>query len=355
MWDNSMKKILILGIDTFEPKNIPQLNVMNKKGYSFIVLTNDNRGTSDRDFQNLLESNKLIIARENIFSRLLQVLNVFKENKFSHVELYPAGRMAISYIFICKIFNVKLITVERGDIGFLYIHSLFVRLSIILAYKISDIVWYKEPYMKELLLKHIKKNKLVFLPNSAPDKVAMKTSSRDIDFLWVNRLIKERRSDWLVECLKVQELKFTNTTILGFQKNADPATIERQEFIKNTISNENITLLEFEKPNNYYIKAKFFILPTTIVFGNNSLLESMAVGVVPIVSETTSTNLIVRDGENGIVFPHDKVGLKEALIRAANMDEAEWLRLSNNAKETITKNYSQKIWGNICYEMYNSL
>ena len=167
--------------------------------------------------------------------------------------------------------------------------------------------------------------------------------------------MKERRSDWFIDSLRNLELKSTKVVMLGFQKNADPYILEMQKYVKNNAKSANIDVLDYANPYEYYHRSKFFILPTTIVFGNNSLLEAMSCGVVPIVSETQATHLIIKDGENGITFPHNKEGLEKALIRASTLDRAQIERLSKNAIKTVEEFYSQKFWGNKCHKLYNLL
>lgn len=352
---NMKKSIMILGIDTFEKKNIAQIVEMNKKNFSYYVFTNDRRNVSLKNFSILKNTNKLIITKRNILARCVQFFKLISQNDFNHVELYAAGRMTFFYILICKIFSMKIIVVERGDIGHLQNHNFLTKLAIKIAYKVADLIWYKEPYMEKLISKYTSPNKLIFLPNAAPNTYQSPAFSRKIDFLWVNRLVNERRADWLVNCLNDNCFKEAVSIFLGFQPVGNSVTLELQEYVKKNNANNNTSIVDFSDPYEYYAQSKFFVLPAEIVFGNNSLLEAMSMGVVPIVSKTESTNLIVKDAKNGLVFTHTENDLRNCLAKALGMNNKEWKRLSNNARKTIEEHYSQKQWSNRCYKMYEAL
>ena len=349
------KKILILGIDSFEAKNISQIKTMNAKGYIYSVFTNDLRGDSNKNFREIMHDNEIIIAEKSFIKRVLQFAELLEFKLFHHVELYAAGRMTYYYLLICKIYGFKMIVVERGDIGHLHNHKILNRIVIGLAYKVADLVWYKEPYMKKLILDYTNSNKLYFLPNAAPGVNKLRPFKLEIEFLWVNRFTKERCADWLVKCLNDRCFEATESVILGLQKVAHPYILELQELVIENNFNDKTKIEYFADPIDFYKRARFFVLPAEAVFGNNSLLEAMSMGVVPIVSETESTELIVKDGENGLVFEHTEEGLMKALKRAKAMVDTEWKILSENAKTTIEEQYSQEKWGDTCHEMYKKI
>ena len=349
------QNILILGIDTFEKKNKLQIEEMNKRNFFYHIFTNDLRSNSNKHLKSNSQDNYIILANKNFISRIIQIFFIIKNNNYAHVELYPSGRMAIFYLLFCKLFEKKIIVVERGDIGLIDSYSLIIRMIIKLAYKNAHIIWYKEPYMKELLSEYTNAEKLTFLPNAVHINQDFIQSNRKTDFAWVNRLIPQRRSDWLIDSLNDSKLINAKTEIYGFQNNAGEATQNMQDYVEEHSQNIKVILHEYTNPKEIYKNTKFFVLPTHIVFGNNSLLESMSYGAVPIVSETKSTHLIVEDGFNGIVFPHTKKGLNEALNKAYNMSDKEWNMLSKNAKKTVSEKYNPDGWGAVCNEMYTKI
>ncbi|MCB0742323.1 MAG: glycosyltransferase [Ignavibacteriae bacterium] len=348
-------KILILGIDTFEAKNIPQIEEMNKKGYSYYVFTNDQRSVSENYFGSLHTLNTLIIANKNLLTRAIEFTELLRKNTFHHVELYAAGRMTFFYLTVCWLYKIKIITVERGDIGHIQNHGYLTRLAIKTAYKLSNLIWYKEPYMEELIAVHTSSKKLFFLPNAAPNCKDAQSSIKEIDFLWVNRFVSQRKSDWLINCLNQNEFKNCHSLFLGIQENASSTILDLQKKVQEMNLNKNTLFEGFLDPLPYYLKSRFFLLPSEIVFGNNSLLEAMSYGVVPIVSETESTKYIVRNMENGLTFEHNEAALHDVLLKALNLDTETWLKLSQNAIQTIKEEYSQNKWRQGCQIMYETL
>jgi hypothetical protein len=85
------------------------------------------------------------------------IISYFKKNQaeLHHLEVYPGGRFSFVYVLLSWYFGVPCICAERGDL--LYFkkggYDLFTRISMWICYKLSDIVWYREPYMLALLEK----------------------------------------------------------------------------------------------------------------------------------------------------------------------------------------------------------
>jgi glycosyltransferase involved in cell wall biosynthesis len=333
-----MKRVLIVGLDTFAEKNISQIVEMNKNGYNFDVLTNDLRSNSEINFRKTGSGNKIFILKSPVFVRIQLLINLISHTKYNHVELYSAGRMALIYLFLLRYFKLKILLIERGDIGILDSYSPFLRFVIKLSYRLSDMVLYKEPYMKELLDRYSAKQ-LTFSPNAAPPLKPMDFDPKKLDFVWVNRIISQRRADWFVDCLSDPFFSDTKNAIIGLEKNVLGKDQELQNYIE---SNKpiNTELIKFSDPHAFYKSARFFVLPSTIVFGNNSLLEAMSYGVVPIVSKTDSTDLIIKDGINGIVVQHSKEGLLAGMRRALSILDADYEVMSKQAQNTIEQDFS---------------
>jgi glycosyltransferase involved in cell wall biosynthesis len=80
----------------------------------------------------------------------------------------------------------------------------------------------------------------------------------------------------------------------------------------------------------------------------------MSYGVVPIVSKTEGTDLIVKDGINGFVFETYNEFL-DCMTKAHNLSEIDYLRLSNNARETIINDFSVEYYIDNLLKLYKSL
>lgn len=354
--NNSLKKVLVFGIDNFSLKNRYQVEELNKHGYLFIFETLNSRSDSYRNFAGLEASgNSLEITTKGFLHapcRIGAAIKLMISHKVHHVEVYPGGRFAFFYTVLSRLMKRKVIVVERGDLLDWDEKPASLRFSMWLCYRLATIVWYREPYMEKVLEKLRVKQK-VFIHNAGPSvPVDNSRVNRDIDFLWVNRLIEQRRSDWFVDILDKQKFKKTCNFVIGIEKSKK---LQNQvEYVRRK-AGSNIELEEFRSPGGFYQRSRFFVLPATVVFCNHALLEAMAHGVVPIVSESNGTDLIVQDGVNGFICEHSSQGLESAMLRALNLDDCEWGLLSQQARETVLKKFSRKIWGEKVDALYNEV
>jgi len=346
-----MNIILILGIDNFSRKNIPQVEYFNKIGYVFDVFTTDRLKDSKR---NLPGGNDLFILEPSFFKRILQIYRYLKKrsNCIKHVEAYPGGRFSMFYVLFSKLFKLKMITVERGDLLYLNRYPLITKLSMILCYKFSDVVWYKEFYMKKILDK-LKVKNTFFLHNSIKN-TSYNTNYLDkrVEFLWVNRIIPERKISWFTDILKENKFKDTKNLLLGFQ---DILENEQRRSSSKVLSLNNLKVCGYIEPEDSYLSSKYFVLPSDIVFCNNSLLEAMSHGVVPLVSDVEGARLIVEDGVSGIVFEHNKRAFQSAMEKALNISKEQYEIMAKNAVEKVRKDFSYKKWGEKLLAKYKEL
>ncbi len=346
------KSVLILNLDTFAAKNVSQIRLMEAEGYDFTVATGDSRGTSRKVFEAAGFARSRLVTLAGLRDKLATVFRLLRTTRFHHVELYPAGRAALVYLPLIKLFRQRLVVVERGDIASLHLYDAATRLAVKLAYRLADCVVYKETYMAPLL-EALSRAPLAFVPNSVEPRPVERAEPRQIDFLWANRIVPQRRPEWVADAMAAPGLTGCSLVMLGVEPETtlDHHLPDRQRNLR-AIAAPNIEIEAFVDPEPRYRQARFFCLPSEIVFGNNALLEAMASGVVPIVTEAPGVELIVEDGVNGIVVPLEEDAYREAMIRAAAMDEAEWLEMSRKAIEAVTNRYSPVEWTRRMREVY---
>lgn len=352
----SKKKVLVFGIDNFSMKNRYQVEELNKYGYFFIFETLNSRNDSYQNFSGLEAlDNSLEISSKGFLHapcRIGAAIKLLISYKVHHVEVYPGGRFAFFYVVLSRLMKRKVIVVERGDLLDWDEKPVTLRFSMWLCYRLATIVWYREPYMKKVLGK-LRVKRRVFIHNAGPSvPVDNSRLNRDIDFLWVNRLIEQRRSDWFVDILDKQIFKKTFNFLIGIEKNKN---VQTQVGYVRRKAGSNLVLEEFRSPEAFYQRSRFFVLPATVVFCNHALLEAMAYGVVPIVSESNGTDLIVQDGVNGFICEHSSRGLESAMLRALNLDDCDWGLLSQQARETVLMKFSRSGWGEKVNTLYKAV
>lgn len=348
-----MRNKIFIFIDVVAPKNFVQIEALYHYGFQPLFFVTK----YNAQLHTLLNGTIIQIVLENKFlKRLKQIRTYLKTNKnnIHHLEIYPGGRFSFLYILLAKVYRQKCICVERGDL--LYYHkkgySKLVRFSMWFCYKYSDIIWYREPYMKPILERLNKK--LFFLHNAVNAYLnhdSINAEKRDITFLWLNRVIPQRRYDWFIKVLVQPELGHTKNYIVGITP--DSSYKNEQEYIINNKPG-NLLLSDYSlSPAEFYKRAKFFVLPADVVFANHALLESMSYGVVPLVSNQEGSSLIVEDGKNGFIFNHNKKDFETTVLKAARLTDEEYQRMSSAAAEKIKNEFSHEKYYESINHLYN--
>ena len=335
----SKNKVVILGIDNFSYKNTHQAKCLNSNNFILYVFTNDVLKNSSENLDQKINSIKIL--KKYFFNRIIQVNSFLRQNKdeIHHVEIYPGSRFSFVYLIISKAYKLKSLVVERGDIS-LYKEKFFTKFSMWFCYKFSDLVWYRESYknldVKKQLIKWGAK-KIIFIPNAVPLKKFKKNYSFEYVFLWANRFLKERKVKWFVDC--VNEIKFSKSIMLGIMNKA----YGNEKYALDNKS-KYLDVVNYQKPDDFYLKSKFFVFPSDVVFLNNSLIEAMSYGMVPLISNVQSSELIVDDGIDGFIFDHSKDGLLKAMKKALNLTQTEYKKMSENAIVKIERSFSYEVW-----------
>jgi len=159
-------------------------------------------------------------------------------------------------------------------------------------------------------------------------------------FLWANRLIRHRFSDWFVDTLSEKVFSKTKNALLGLRWRLNNPLIEELQDYVISKKLKNLDLYDFINPGDFYLNSKFFVLPASIVFCNNSLLEAMACGAVPIITDVDGSHMIVDDGVNGFIAKNTKEGFREAMKKAMHMSANEYTEMSDNAVRKVAQRFS---------------
>lgn len=351
MKSREIQAIALMGWVTIAKKQIYQIAGLVSSGYAVTILTNDRYGDSEESISEASPDVTTIILKNGVFSRIIQILEFLNKAPRSTICIIaPVGRFSIVYLILAKFFRKKTICVEWGDIGEIKRLPVIIRFNMMACYKCSDIVWYKEPYMKELLEQYSPK-KTFFLHNAvdANHDLNLNFCDRDISFIWANRLCNRRHPDWYSGAFAICESKFSdiNGVLLGFLDNSlcDRITMEMQAKIKSNCSNK-LDLINFSDPYPYFKRSRFFVLAADVVFGNNALLEAMSHGIVPIVTASPGVELIIEDGISGIIAEPNDSGLLVGMSRALELTKEQWSLMSANAIKVVDSDFRPDAWVN---------
>ena len=101
------------------------------------------------------------------------------------------------------------------------------------------------------------------------------------------------------------------------------------------------------------ISSDFYISSSISEGMSNSLLETMALGVPPIVSNVSGVEEMVINNKNGFIFePKNETDLYEKLVKAINCSEESYINMSRLASEHLFKNFSMGLISKKYIELY---
>jgi len=96
-----------------------------------------------------------------------------------------------------------------------------------------------------------------------------------------------------------------------------------------------------EQLAGYYAAADFVVIPSMFEGMPNVLLEAMACGCVPLVSDAGAMREVILHGDNGFVFAsEDRDAAGSATQRALGLDAVALERMSNRAREFVEVEFS---------------
>jgi glycosyltransferase involved in cell wall biosynthesis len=103
-----------------------------------------------------------------------------------------------------------------------------------------------------------------------------------------------------------------------------------------------------------YAACDFVAIPSTFDGMPNVLLEAMACGTPPIVSDAGALGDVVADGVTGFVFrAGDREAAGRATARAVNMDQAAREQMSQRARQTAGERFTAERETDILLELLN--
>lgn len=212
---------------------------------------------------------------------------------------------------------------------------------------------------KEAILKNYPVDNVSFLSNAInPDYYARKrvrTQERP-GLLFMGRIHESKGVDEIIEAIRRLYLQQRNFTffLCGEGPERERMVKECSAIMHNDFSYEGI--VSGEKKLEVMHRSSIFILPSRYGEGlPMSLLECMAMGIVPVVTSDASMKEIINTGENGLkVNKYDADDLAVKLNFLITHPEIRH-SMSKNAVSTVRKGYGIKNYMEQLNILYNSL
>ncbi len=342
-----IRTILLIGWNEVQSKNSYQLDFFRSIAENFKVLVT----SSNKYFisQKKKYPNQFTLLKKTPLGRFMQVLQLYVTVKRPSISIIaPSGRFAIVYLVLCKMFSVRTIGVEWGDVYEIKERDFFTKFFYLRLLKRVDIVWYKEPYMRKMLLENGIRN-LYYLPNACALQSNRRLSDESLkfDFLWINRNVTSRYPDLLLDALvDLARIRKFKCLIMGLYNSELELNnwLNKGGYSRKELEGLGIFLKPFGDPKEFLQNSKFFVLLGDHVFGNNALLESMSMGLVPLVNVCEGVDEIVLDGVSGLQCVLDIHDVKSKLEFFLNLDISHYNNLSTQSKAIVLSKFNTKLW-----------
>lgn len=176
------------------------------------------------------------------------------------------------------------------------------------------------------------KVQVIVIPNGVeiPDHIP---TEKKFDLVYVGRLVKWKNVDIIVELTSQLGL---HTAIIG----SGPELISLKDIAARL--NANCDFLgnqEKDVINQTLMASRLFVLLSQYEGLSFALLESMAAGITPIVSDVKGNIDVVADGFNSLVVHLDNLQDLPNQLRELLSDETRMRTLGENARQTVRQKY----------------
>lgn len=200
---------------------------------------------------------------------------------------------------------------------------------LICAEKSEKVIVVNEPLIEELAKLGVKREKMVFIPNSVdtsffsinknPEtRKKYKIAHDDVMILFVGRLDHQKGLEYLVKAAKALDRRF-KVFIVGSGEGE-----YKRRLLNMAEGSENIIFtgpLFDDDLKEIYASSDIFVLPSLFEGMPTVLLEAMASGLPIIASDIPSVAPLVKPEFGALVKPKDSAGLSQAITRLGTSED----------------------------------
>lgn len=362
------KTVLVAGIDTIRPKNLHQFEELGRRGYEYIILTNDYLGDS------LGIAGKAPGIRDIVVSygwkgmgMVASFLWLLLTRKIDIVEIYPYSFPAFAMTLLARLFGKPVLVIARGE----EVWFLEGRMNPMTAflfkktYELTTHILYKELYFEDFLKIIGPKNaRLISNAVTMPEKSGNHTNDNKRTFLYLNSMKHFRHPEVALEAFLeicrergLTEQSATRLIIAGFSADKGSTDMMDKETLLKKMRPKGVPV-DFvpwtHETKHLLEQADVFLLPADIVYLNFSLLEAMSLGIAPIIQRAPGAERIITNGQDGLIAPLTTKDWKHCMERF--LDEPDLAhRLGGNARGTVRDNFSLEAYGKKYNDIYSSM
>ena len=308
-----MKKLLIIGSNSIHVYNY--INLVKDYFDEIILITNKKREGTDvktieLDFHLKLSSRLKTVAKiKNLIQEYApSIIHIHQMNSYAYYSLIAARKSSVP----------KILTAWGSDILLSPKKNCLLKKMVQFNLRHADFFTSDSEFMAEEMRSLLPKRKLDILIANFGIEIIEKDLLKE-NIIYSNRLHKKLyQIESVINAFKL----FLENSIDKTWKLVIAATGEETDNLKSLVEQLNLTEnVEFagwvnnEKNIEYYSKAKLFVSIPESDATSISLLEAMAYGCIPVLSDLPANREWIDDGKNGIIVNSPSENIFERALK----------------------------------------
>lgn len=358
------KWIIVLGHDQLIPKAFYYAMELKKFGILTHFLSRDKSGFSRENIEQY--GMYATITPKSLWKHWKLFLELVQKLDPRHIEIFFSERpwTLLFYAVVARSWGIPMLSWCRGgDILYWNSHHPIRRVAIRFTLRHSTVILLRELYMERIIREHkiADTHQLWLCYNSVPIPPEPPMMREPLVLFlnsfkpWRNPLLVVEAASIVVREFPKAYFELVGATSLLPSYNPAPNYVEEEliNHIHMLGLEEKVKVLPFtNQPFKYFKRASVFLLPADVVFCNYSLLEAMAMGVVPIVADVEGARLIVDNGISGYVVPRNPKAIAERIIKLLKNQEIRQ-RMAVAARKKIEQDFNSARTARNLYELYH--
>lgn len=170
-------------------------------------------------------------------------------------------------------------------------------------------------------------------------------------FVYAGRLVEEKRVDRLIEAFRVFSAD-RPATLRIFGSGPEKMRLIEQAAGLPAVQFMGVT----DDRDAIYEGAAFMILPSDSEGMSNTLLEAMAYGAVPVITDVSGVGDLVVPGQSGVILATNTCdAILEGLATAVALDPAQWAAMSAEARQRVCEKHAIEVVAEAYLDLYRGM
>lgn len=170
-------------------------------------------------------------------------------------------------------------------------------------------------------------------------------------FVYAGRLAQEKRVDRLIEAFRIFSAQ-TPATLHIYGAGPEKARLIAQAADLTSVRFMGVT----DDRDAIYGGAAFMILPSDSEGMSNTLLEAMAYGAVPVITDVSGVGDLVLSGCSGVILADNtREAILDGLATAAALDPVQWAAMSAEARQRVCEKHAIDVVAEAYLRLYREM